>query len=147
MTEQEMADGGVINNGPAASADELADLRAELARLRQKEAEPVTDDEPADLAVEREVRQGYSKAELDGHTIMVPPLVAWKSSAMKALNNGDFETWAERTLDDEGWEVWTEVDPSVEQIDEFFGSFQDQIGVDRGNSRSSRRSSRTTRRR
>jgi len=146
MNEQEVADGGVIHDGPAA-ADEVAKLRAELAAMRAKEAEPVTDEEPADLAIEREVRKGYSKATLDGNTILVPPLSQWKSSAMRALNNGDFETWAERTLDDEGWEVWQDVDPSVDQIDEFFGSFSDQLGVDRGNSRGSRRSSRTTRRR
>lgn len=128
-----------------------ADAVAEIARLKAQLAEAqakndVTDDDDDDvpqLAVEREVRKGYQKGELCGNTVLVPPLQQWKSSAMRALNAGDFETWAERTLDDDGWEVWQDCDPSLDEIDAFFGTFD--LGVGRGNSRGSRRSSRNTR--
>lgn len=109
--------------------------------------DPGTDTLDSKSAAEREVTGELVQGELAGQPIYVPPVKKWKSSALHALRNGDFETWAEKTLPDDDFDLWLEVDPDMEQIEEFFASINSKIGVNTGNSRASRRSSRTTRKR
>lgn len=91
-------------------------------------------------AAENEATGETVKAELCGHMLAVPPTNKWRSSAMRALRNGDTETWAERTLSEEDYATWCEVDPTMEEVDTFFGNARDGLGVSVGNSRASRRS-------
>lgn len=98
-------------------------------------------------APEREVTGELVQGELAGRTIYVPPVKQWRASALHGLREGDFETWAKITLDDDDWAIWSEVDPTFEEIDDFFASINSGIGTSPGNSRASRRSSRNTRRR
>lgn len=123
------------------NADEVAELRRQLAELQRTDV--ASDATPQ----EREALAGYATGILDDRKIEVPPVNLWKSSGMRALNQGDFETWAERVLSDKDYDAWCEVDPNLDQINEFFESIGDQLGTDRGNSRASRRSSNRTRRR
>lgn len=85
--------------------------------------------------------------KLAGRDIKVPPVKAWRSSAVSAMKDGDFEHWAKVTLDNDGWDLWVDVDPTMAQIEALFESLSGQMGVSRGNSRAQRRSSRSTRRR
>lgn len=125
---------------------------------RRPDREPVQgrlDDEdiPADevnttaSAPEREVTGELVQGELAGRPIYVPPVKQWRASALHALREGDFETWAKITLDDDDWTIWAEVDPTFQEIDDFFATINTGIGTSPGNSRASRRSSRNTRRR
>jgi hypothetical protein len=75
------------------------------------------------------------------------PSRQWRSSATRALNEGDFETWAEKCLTNDGYDVWVEVDPTVEEIEEFFEAFKAAEGIHPLQSRASRRASMRNRRR
>lgn len=105
-------------------------------------------DEPeTDSPQEREIRHDLVQGELAGKTIYVPPVKQWRASALHALRNGDMQTWAEITLDDDDWDIWQEVDPSLAEIEDFFETVNKGLGTSPGNSRASRRSSRSTGRR
>lgn len=98
-------------------------------------------------AAEKEVRGELIQGTLAGKTVYVRPVKQWRASALHALREGDLMAWAEATLSDDDWDVWIEVDPTVEEIQEFFASINTGLGTDPGNSRRSRRSSTRTRRR
>lgn len=98
-------------------------------------------------AAEKEAKVELIQAELAGHTVYVPPVNQWRASALHALREGDLQTWAEKTLNDDDWDIWVEVDPTMDEIGKFFETINGQTGVDPGNSRGSRNSSRTTGRR
>lgn len=102
---------------------------------------------PEPSAAEREVTGELVQGELAGQTVYCPPTKHWRASALHALREGDFETWAKVTLEDDDWEVWEKTDPTLGQIEDFFSSINPKLGTSPGNSRSSRRSSRNTRRR
>lgn len=123
--------------------------------LRPRRYEPEDDDPRADhedkpsgpSAAEREVTGELVQGELAGRTIYVPPVKKWRASALHHLREGDFENWAKITLADDDWDIWTEVDPTIDEIESFFVSVNSGLGTSPGNSRASRRSSRNTRRR
>lgn len=106
---------------------------------------PASDSGPT--AAEREVTGELVQGELAGRTIYVPPVKKWRASALHALREGDFENWAKITLDDDDWDIWHDVDPTVEDIEVFFKSINSGLGTNPGNSRAQRRSSRPTRKR
>lgn len=96
---------------------------------------------------EREVAGDLIQGELAGETIYVPPVKQWRASALHALREGDFDTWAKTTLLDDDWDLWDTTDPTIGQIEDFFATINPSLGTTQGNSRGSRRSSRSTRRR
>ena len=98
-------------------------------------------------AAEREVTGELVQGELAGQVVYVPPVKQWRASALHALREGDLMGWAEKTLPDDDWDTWQEVDPTMEQIEAFFASVDGRLGVNPGNSRASRRSSSRTGRR
>lgn len=106
---------------------------------------PVPEADPS--AAEREVTGELVQGELAGQAVYVPPVRQWRASALHALREGDLMGWAEKTLPDDDWEIWQDVDPTMEQIEAFFASVDGRLGVNPGNSRASRRSSKTTGRR
>lgn len=103
------------------------------------------DDEPT--AQENEVTGDRVKGTLAGRTVYVPPVKRWRSSALSALRAGDFDKWAEVTLDDESYETWVDVDPTLAEIEDFYASVNPGLGTSPGNSRQRTSSSRRTRRR
>lgn len=112
----------------------------------QRMAEPEPAPETASPA-EREAKGELVQGELAGKTIYVKPVKQWRASALHALREGDLTGWAEATLSDDDWAIWEEADPTIEEIEVFFASISAGLGTDPGNSRASRRSSRSTRRR
>lgn len=66
---------------------------------------------------------------LCGQEIEILPVQQWRSSAMKALKEGDLDLWAERCLSDDGLDVWEELDPTFAEIGEFFASFSDEMAA------------------
>lgn len=144
MTEDQgtsaVAESADVENENA--TDEVAELRRQLAEVKS-----IRVADAQDSPVEREATGGFTRGLLAEREILVPPLNKWRSSAMRALNTGDFETWAEKVLTDDDYDTWMDVDPTVDEINEFFESISDGLGVDRGNSRASRRQSGTTKKR
>ncbi|MBL1098920.1 hypothetical protein [Streptomyces coffeae] len=66
---------------------------------------------------------------LCGQELEVLPVSKWRSSTMNALQNGDLESWAHAALTPEGYETWQEIDPTMEEIAEFFTSMNGQPGM------------------
>jgi hypothetical protein len=66
---------------------------------------------------------------LCGQKFELPPVGKWRSSTMNALREGDFETWAYAVLTPEDYETWQEIDPTMEEIAEFFTSMNGQPGM------------------
>jgi hypothetical protein len=100
---------------------------------------PTRDNVTPISAVEAEATGKLGEFELCGNLISIPPVNKWRSSALKALNNGDFETWAQRTLSPEDFKVWTDIDPTLEEVDLLFQAAQAFLGTNPGNSKASRR--------
>lgn len=98
-------------------------------------------------AAEKEATDELLQCELAGKTIYVPPVNKWRASALHAIREGDLQTWAEKTLLDDDWAIWEEVDPTLDEVTAFFDTLNGQTGVSSGNSSSSRSSSRSTSRR
>lgn len=107
--------------------------------------QPVDDEPEAETAAEKEAKRELVQGELAGRPIFVPPTKQWRSSALHALRNGDFQSWAEAVLDDDDYDTFVELDPTLEQIEDFFEVINPKLQS--GNSRASRRSSRRTQRR
>jgi hypothetical protein len=100
-------------------------------------------------AIEAEVAAGDESVAVDlaGETLYVKPVRQWRSSALRALRDGDFEAWAETSLDEESAEAWVDIDPTVEQVEQFFTDWGKLSGQTMGKSSTSRRSSTRTRKR
>jgi hypothetical protein len=102
-------------------------------------------------AVEAEVSaEGteYVTVELCGEPIRVLPPTKWRTSANDALLSGNVEGWARGCLYGDDYEdVWRQVDPTLEDADEFFAAWAEKSGQSAGKSSPSRGSSRSTRRR
>ena len=65
--------------------------------------------------------------------IRILPVRKWKSSALRALRQGDFETWAERSLVAADVAVWQAVDPDMDQVEAMFSAWTAKTGQTPGN--------------
>ena len=83
----------------------------------------------------------------DDDMIEVLPSRLWRSSAMAAINGGNFELWASKCLTPESYEVWLDVDPTNEEVGQMLAAYREIDGLDPLASRASRRSSKRGRRR
>lgn len=119
------------------------DLR-EIQALHEQDRAPAQE---AASAAEHEAKGELVQGELAGKPIWVKPVKQWRASALHALREGDLQGWAEATLSDDDWATWEEVDPTLEEIEKFFASINSKLGTNPGNSRASRRGSRSTQRR
>ncbi len=90
---------------------------------------------------ETEAKGEFVQGMLVGRPVLVPPTKKWRMSALSALRDGDIDGWAKETLTDDGWEVWVEVNPTVEEVEKFFADLNPKLGTNPGNSRRSRTSS------
>lgn len=82
---------------------------------------------------------------LGAKTLHVKPVRKWRTSALRALREGDFEKWADGCLTDESVELWYELDPTIEEVEAFFTEWSEASGQDAGKSSALKRSSRATR--
>lgn len=109
--------------------------------------EPVEDLE-AEVDAEQDPVDATVPVLLDGETVQVLPVRQWRSSATRALREGDFDSWAEKCLTDDSYKtVWQDIDPTIEQVEQFFVNWQAATGTDPKASGRSRSSSKGTRRR
>lgn len=84
----------------------------------------------------------------DGETLFtVPPPGRWWEGAGEALRRGNFTEWARLALSDDDAELWAATRKRYDDIEAFFAAWEKASGENRGKSRPSPRSSRSTRKR
>ena len=71
--------------------------------------------------------------DFEGRTIYVLPVMKWKASALRALRESDIDSWAEKCLANDSYKVWQEIDPDLEQCENFFTSWGEATGESRPN--------------
>jgi hypothetical protein len=105
-------------------------------------------------AVQADAEAGTGSVEVELVTaggkgiVHVLPVNKWKASVVRAMRAGDFDVWAEKALDGTDYaDVWTKLDPDMDEITELFAAWNQASGQDSGKSSASSRSSKTTARR
>lgn len=98
-------------------------------------------------AIEAETAAGDEPVAvvLDGQTLHVKPVKQWRSSGLRALREGDFQTWAETCLEADSVNVWLDIDPTIGDVETFFEQWAEQSGQNVGKSSASPRSSKNIR--
>jgi len=79
--------------------------------------------------------------------LQVKPVRKWKGSGIRAMREGDFDTWAEKALTAESYAEWKRLDPDMEEIEVFFTEWNKASGQDPKGSQPSTPSRKTTPRR
>lgn len=87
---------------------------------------------------------GYDGATKDVRAL---PNTRWRSSALRALNQGDFDGFFASVLHEDDYELYEELDPTAEDIGNFTEAVVRESGEALGKSSGPRASSRRTRRR
>jgi hypothetical protein len=139
----------VPDDGDGPDTPAAAAVRAETANepASREEARAAAEDlVPPEGTVT--VRLVTDDTDDDGEPVRIIPPGLWRSSAMRALNQGDFDRWAEGVLFGPDYaEVWRDLDPTNDDVAAFMKSYREAVGQSAGESRASRRSSRSTARR
>lgn len=99
------------------------------------------------VAAEVAIADGSSDVRLGKHTVTVPAVRKWHGSAIRALRDGNFDLWAEKTLSPRDYLHWTDIDPTIEQAETFFEAWSSGSGQSVGESSASPRSANRTARR
>lgn len=87
------------------------------------------------LAAEAHVDPSNSvDVRLGDATVSVLPVRKWRASALKALREGDLETWASKSLDGDGYATWLDVDPTIEDVESMFAEWSAITGQSPGES-------------
>lgn len=79
------------------------------------------------------------EVQLGEQTVTVLPLRQWRTSGIKALREGDFETWASKCLTPESWPVWQRIDPTLDEVETMFAAWSTATGQSPPESFASRR--------
>ncbi|MFF9175984.1 hypothetical protein [Streptomyces sp. NPDC014793] len=106
-------------------------------------------------------RAQETEAELDDNYVTVPlvgfdgvtkdvrtmPASHWRASALRCLNQGDFDGFFELVLHEDDYSIYEELDPTTDGIGKFAEAASRATGEALGKSSGPRPSSRSTRRR
>lgn len=74
---------------------------------------------------------GSVEVALAGRELRVLPVKKWKASGLRALRENDIDLWAEKCLDPASYAVWRDIDPDLEQCEEFFTAWSEASGESR----------------
>lgn len=80
---------------------------------------------------------GYDAVTLEGNSLQVKPVRQWRSSAVRALSDLNYDVWAQGCLSASSYRVWQSVDPTIEQCEEFFSAWTERTGQHKGESAAS----------
>lgn len=92
---------------------------------------------PAQRAKAEAKATGLDTAPLEGHILQILPTMDWRSSAVRALRENDYDSWAQGCLTPESYDVWRTVDPTLRQCEAFFAAWKSRTGQDVGESAAS----------
>ncbi|MFF9559303.1 hypothetical protein ACF1DY_26230 [Streptomyces albus] len=87
---------------------------------------------------------GYDGVTKDIRTL---PASRWRASALRALNTGDMDSFMERVLHEDDFQVFEDLDPDMDAVGRFAEAAARAGGEDLGKSSGSSRSGKSTRRR
>ncbi|WP_282790934.1 hypothetical protein [Streptomyces sp. CC224B] len=101
---------------------------------------------------EAELDDGYVTVPLVGYDgvtkdIRALPPTRWRASALRALNQGDFDGLMAIVLHEDDYDTYVDLDPTAESIGRFAEAAARATGEDLGKSSGQRLSSRSTRKR
>lgn len=105
-----------------------------------------------EVEVEGEIDDGYVTVPLVGHDgvtkdVRALPPTRWRASALRALNQGDFDGLMAIVLHEDDYDMYVDLDPTAECIGRFAEAAGRASGEDLGKSSPRRASSRSTRKR
>ncbi|MEV7250766.1 hypothetical protein [Streptomyces cyaneofuscatus] len=98
-------------------------------------------------AQENEATGTYGTASVSGVELRVKPANQWRPSYMRALRQGDYDTWAAGVLHEDDVQTFIDLDPTFDEINEFTSAAMETTGDTAGKSSGRARSSRSTRKR
>lgn len=115
------------------------EVDASPAEGQQAEADAITSD-------------GYITVPLTGYEgdtkdVRARLATKWRSSALRAVNNGDFDGFMERILHEDDFELYLDLDPDAESMQKFAEDAATLSGEALGKSSGPSRSGRSTRKR
>lgn len=87
---------------------------------------------------------GYDGVTKDVRTL---PATKWRASALRALREGDIDTFMSRVLHEDDYDTYLDLDPDQDAIGHFAQAAAEAAGEDLGKSPGPRGSSKTTRKR
>lgn len=98
-------------------------------------------------AQEIEAEGHYVTAELCGEEVRVIPAAGWRVSWQELLLSGQISAFAEKVLHPHDYDFFVEVDPTVQEFQEFVAEASERAGEPLGKSSARSRSGGGTRRR
>ncbi|OSC76526.1 hypothetical protein B5180_01870 [Streptomyces sp. BF-3] len=98
-------------------------------------------------AQENEATGAYGTATVCGVELRVKPANQWRPSYIRALREGDYDTWAAGVLHADDVQTFIDLDPTFDEINEFTAAAMETTGDTAGKSSGRARSSRSTRKR
>lgn len=98
-------------------------------------------------AQEIEATDGFGVAELCGAQLRVKGVNHWRPSYLRALRQGDYDTWAAGVLHEDDVQTFIDLDATFEEINEFTTAAMEAVGEQPGKSGTSSASQRSTRKR
>jgi len=113
---------------------------------RPRVTAPAADVTAAD-AQEIEAEGHFVTALMCGEELRIVPPGAWRMSWQRLLNAGQIDAFAELVMHPEDFDLFQELDPTVQEWTDFISDASRQGGESQGNSRGPAPSPRNTRRR
>lgn len=113
----------------------------------RKVAEPDAEEMSAAEAQELEAEGHYITAELCGEEVQIVPPTAWRTSWQRLLQQGMIDEFAQKVFHPDDYELYLDLDPTMEEWLTFTQEAARQSGESLGNSSGPAPSSRRTRRR
>lgn len=98
-------------------------------------------------AQEQEATGAYGVASLAGTDLRVKPVGQWRPSYLRALREGDFDTWAAGALHEDDAKVFVDLDATFDEIGAFTTDAMAASGENPGKSSGRSGSRRSTRKR
>lgn len=120
--------------------------RPATTRRDEPDVEPDTEVSAAE-AQEIEAEGHYVTADLCGEEVRVIPAAAWRVSWQELLMSGQISAFAGKVLHPDDYDFFVEVDPTVQEFQEFVADASERAGEPLGKSSARSRSGGGTRRR
>jgi hypothetical protein len=98
-------------------------------------------------AQEHEATETYGTADLAGLPLRVKPILQWRPSYLRALREGDYDTWAAGVLHEDDVPKFVDADATFEEINKFTADAMESTGEAPGKSGRPSPRSRSTRKR
>ncbi|MEW1551363.1 hypothetical protein [Streptomyces tsukubensis] len=100
-----------------------------------------------DEAQEMEATDGYGVAPLCGSDLRVKSVNHWRPSYLRALRQGDYDTWAAGVLHEDDVQTFMDLDATFAEINDFTTAAMESVGENPGKSGARSASRKTTRKR